>query len=125
MRNPNLVKYFQYPFIACAVCGPRYTTVTELPYDRERSTMNNFPFCQQTEPESCIQEYSDFNNRRFHAQPNACKDCGPHISLYDNVRKKVATPNPIEKVATLLKQGYIVAVKGLGGFHLAADAENN
>ena len=111
---------FQYPFINCTNCGPRYTIIDDIPYDRPKTSMKHFKMCP-----ICQEEYDDPKNRRFHAQPNACKDCGPHISLYDNDRKKVETNNPIEKAATLLKQGYIVAVKGLGGFHLAADAENN
>ncbi|MES0445509.1 MAG: carbamoyltransferase HypF [Desulfobacterales bacterium] len=111
---------FQYPFINCTNCGPRYTIIDDIPYDRPKTSMKHFKMCP-----ICQEEYDDPENRRFHAQPNACKDCGPHISLYDNARKKVETNNPIEKAATLLKQGYIVAVKGLGGFHLAADAENN
>ena len=77
MRNPDLQKYYNYPFIACAVCGPRFTTVKELPYDRERSTMIKFPFCKEAKPESCVAEYSDFQNRRFHAQTFACSVCGP------------------------------------------------
>ena len=111
---------FQYPFINCTNCGPRYTIIDDIPYDRPKTSMKHFKMCP-----ICQEEYDDPENRRFHAQPNACKDCGPHISLYDNTRKKVATPNPIEKAATLLKQGGIIAVKGLGGFHLAVDAENN
>lgn len=111
---------FQYPFINCTNCGPRYTIIDDIPYDRPKTSMKQFKMCSM-----CQEEYDDPENRRFHAQPNACKDCGPHMSLYDNDRKKVATPNPIEKAVTFLKQGYIVAIKGLGGFHLAVDAENN
>jgi hydrogenase maturation protein HypF len=111
---------FQYPFINCTNCGPRYTIIDDIPYDRPKTSMKHFTMCP-----ICQEEYDGPENRRFHAQPNACKDCGPHISLYDNARKKVETNNPIEKAAKLLKQGDIVAVKGLGGFHLAADAEND
>ena len=82
MHSPKKEKYYNYPFIACAICGPRFTTVTKLPYDREHSTMIEFPFCTQAEPESCVQEYSDFNNRRFHAQTFACSVCGPHYEPF-------------------------------------------
>ena len=89
MRNPDLQKYYNYPFIACAVCGPRFTTVTELPYDRERSTMIKFPFCKEAKPESCAAEYSDFHNRRFHAQTFACSVCGPNYQLYDKEKTRL------------------------------------
>lgn len=111
---------YQYPFINCTNCGPRYTIIDDIPYDRPKTSMKHFIMCQQ-----CQAEYDDPVNRRFHAQPNACFDCGPHISLYDNTKRPVMARNPIEKSVALLKQGYILAIKGLGGFHLAADAENN
>ncbi len=97
MRNPHMEKYFMYPFTACSVCGPRYTTVTALPYDRERSTMIEFPFCKQAKPESCDQEYSDLNNRRFHAQTFACSVCGPHYKLYNN-QKKIIKEGSIKEI---------------------------
>jgi len=128
MRNHSLKKYYQYPFIACAVCGPRFTTVTELPYDRERSTMVKFPFCQRAEPESCIQEYSDFNNRRFHAQTFACSVCGPHYTLY-NQQKEIIQRNSIDVIlretAKRINEGEIVAVKGIGGVHLVCLTDDN
>jgi len=111
---------FQYPFINCTNCGPRYTIIDDIPYDRPKTSMKHFKMCPV-----CQAEYDDPASRRFHAQPNACKDCGPHVSLYDNARKKLTDTNPIKKSATLLKQGHIIAIKGLGGFHLAVDAENN
>jgi len=110
---------FGYPFINCTNCGPRYTIIDDIPYDRPETSMKHFKMCP-----ICQAEYDDPENRRFHAQPNACKDCGPYVTLYDRDRKKVNTPNPIEKTATLLKQGCIIAIKGLGGFHLAVDAGN-
>ncbi|MFH1581970.1 MAG: carbamoyltransferase HypF [Pseudomonadota bacterium] len=82
--------------------------------------MKHFKMCKM-----CWDEYDDPENRRFHAQPNACEECGPHATLYDNSGKKLDTRNPVEKTAELLKQGYIIAIKGLGGFHLAVDAEND
>jgi len=111
---------FQYPFINCTNCGPRYTIIVDIPYDRPQTSMKHFKMCPL-----CQAEYDNPANRRFHAQPNACEDCGPHVRLFDNARQKIATTNPIEKTATLLKQGCIIAVKGLGGFHLAVDAEND
>jgi hydrogenase maturation protein HypF len=111
---------FRYPFINCTNCGPRYTIIHDIPYDRPKTSMTHFKMCP-----ACLAEYDDPQNRRFHAQPNACADCGPDVSLYDIIQKKVDTPTPIETAAALLKQGKIVAIKGLGGFHLAADAEND
>ena len=128
MRNPNLKKFFQYPFIACAVCGPRFTTVTELPYDRERSTMIKFPFCKKADPESCIQEYTDFKNRRFHAQTFACSVCGPHYKLFDKTQEEIEKES-IEQIlletAVRINEGEIVAIKGIGGTHLVCLANND
>ncbi len=128
MRSPKKEKYYNYPFIACAICGPRFTTVTKLPYDREHSTMIEFPFCTQAEPESCVQEYSDFNNRRFHAQTFACSVCGPHYELY-NKQKEILKDDSIESIlqetAKRINEGYIVAVKGIGGVHLVCLADND
>ncbi len=111
---------FGYPFINCTNCGPRYTIINDIPYDRPKTSMKHFTMCP-----ICQAEYDDHGNRRFHAQPNACAECGPHIDLYDNTRQKTATPKPLEKTVELIKQGYIIAIKGLGGFHLAVDAEND
>jgi hydrogenase maturation protein HypF len=111
---------YRYPFINCTNCGPRYTIIDDIPYDRPKTSMKHFQMCKR-----CQVEYDDPENRRFHAEPNACDVCGPHVTLYDNVRRKIETENPIEKAATLLKQGFILAIKGLGGYHLAADAENS
>jgi hydrogenase maturation protein HypF len=117
--NPD-DRRFKYPFINCTNCGPRYTIIDNIPYDRPKTSMKIFKMCPV-----CQAEYDAPDNRRFHAQPNACEDCGPHVELYDKNRKKVPALDPIEKTAVLLKQGFIVAIKGLGGFHLAADAENS
>ncbi len=127
MQNPHSKKYYKYPFIACAVCGPRFTTVTELPYDRERSTMREFPFCQKAEPQSCIQEYSDFKNRRFHAQTFACSVCGPHYTLYNNMREiieNLSIDSILQKTVNMINEGNIVAIKGIGGTHLVSLAED-
>ncbi len=123
MKNSRLTNYYMYPFIACAVCGPRYTTVTELPYDRERSTMVEFPFC-----ESCLHEYTDFDNRRFHAQTFACSKCGPNYKLYNNSREEIQKDSMkkiMEETAKRINEGDIAAVKGIGGVHLVCRADND
>lgn len=115
-------RYF-YPFTNCTQCGPRYSIIYELPYDRPNTTMNEFIMCQK-----CLKEYEDPKNRRFHAQPNACSECGPKLSLYNRNGKLVMANNNqaiIEKVKKLLKAGKIVAIKSMGGFQLACDAEND
>jgi len=128
MRNPDLQKYYNYPFIACAVCGPRFTTVRELPYDRERSTMIKFPFCKKAKPESCMAEYSDFQNRRFHAQTFACSVCGPNYQLYDKGKNSIKTDSidEIIKITTKrIKEGEVAAIKGIGGVHLVCLANDD
>ena len=110
---------FRYPFINCTNCGPRFTIIKDIPYDRGKTTMNNFKMCSL-----CQSEYDDIENRRYHAQPNACADCGPQVSLYQN-KRKLEGIDPIEKAVKLLEEGKIGAIKGLGGFHLACDATNN
>ena len=116
--NPNDRRYL-YPFINCTNCGPRYTIITDIPYDRPNTSMRAFRMCER-----CRTEYDDPMDRRFHAQPNACAECGPTVTLYDAKQKHVNTSDAIKKAAEFLKQGRVVAVKGLGGFHLTADAEN-
>ncbi len=110
---------FHYPFINCTNCGPRYTIVRDIPYDRANTSMAVFPMCSD-----CQREYDDPRNRRFHAQPNACWKCGPHVELWDGAGQAIDCANPISKTVELLAAGEIVAVKGLGGFHLAVDAMN-
>ena len=110
---------FRYPFINCTNCGPRFTIIKDIPYDRKKTTMNNFKMCSL-----CQGEYDNIEDRRYHAQPNACADCGPQVSFYQN-KIKLEGIDPIEEAAKLLKEGKIGAIKGLGGFHLACDATNN
>ena len=110
---------FRYAFINCTNCGPRYTIIDDLPYDRSKTSMRHFKMCP-----ACQAEYDDPSNRRFHAQPNACATCGPCMELYDQQKKLVCGPDPIAQTAMLLKSGFIAAIKGLGGYHLAVDAEN-
>ena len=117
MNDPS-DRRFQYPFINCTNCGPRFTIVKTVPYDRHQTSMAHFPLC-----DACQKEYTDPCNRRFHAQATACEICGPHVQLI-NSKKKSIIGNPIQKAVEYLKQGRIIAIKGLGGFHLAVDATN-
>lgn len=125
---------YHYPFINCTNCGPRFTIIRSLPYDRAATSMDCFPMCPE-----CAAEYADPLDRRFHAQPDACFDCGPHITWSEAVNGNAcgnssATPAVgttreasdaiIERCVELLADGGIVAIKGLGGFHLACDASN-
>ena len=107
---------FRYPFINCTDCGPRFTIIEALPYDRERTSMRAFPMCPD-----CAREYHDPADRRFHAEPIACPACGPRLELLDRLGGPMAG-DPIERAARLLADGWIVALKGLGGFHIACDA---
>jgi hydrogenase maturation protein HypF len=109
----------RYAFTNCTNCGPRFTIATSVPYDRPNTTMVSFPMCGQ-----CRSEYESPANRRFHAQPNACPACGPRLWLTDSAGIETPTPDPIRAAADALRHGLIVAVKGLGGFHLACDATN-
>ncbi|MGD9209678.1 MAG: carbamoyltransferase HypF, partial [Desulfobacteraceae bacterium] len=108
---------FRYPFTNCTNCGPRYTIIHDIPYDRPKTAMAAFKMCSL-----CKAEYNDPTNRRFHAQPNACPTCGPQLTLCSNDKQSIITEDPIKTTADLLKEGHIVAIKGLGGFHLAVDA---
>lgn len=110
---------YRYPFTNCTLCGPRLTIVVDVPYDRSRTTMSVFPLCPE-----CRAEYGDPESRRFHAQPNACPTCGPRLSLTDPIGIRLPVLDPLAEVRRLLIQGSIVAMKGLGGFHLACDARN-
>jgi len=131
---------YLYPFINCTNCGPRYTITESLPYDRPNTTMSVFKMCAD-----CEREYNDPRNRRFHAQPNACPVCGPHVTLIikdenisslseDTDTKKTfqkhsngtsVAHDPLERTINLLKEGNIIAIKGLGGYHIACDAGNS
>jgi len=118
LNNPKDRRY-RYPFINCTNCGPRYTIVERIPYDRPFTSMRVFPMCH-----ACEAEYRDPENRRFHAQPNACPDCGPQLSLRDNSGNELELADPISKTSQLLKDGKVIAIRGLGGFHLAVHANN-
>jgi hydrogenase maturation protein HypF len=109
-----------YPFINCTQCGPRYSIIERLPYDRDRTTMRCFRMCPR-----CEAEYRDPRNKRFHAEPNACPQCGPRLQLSDAGGRPLATGNDaLRQAAAALCGGKIVAVKGVGGFHLMADASD-
>ncbi len=110
---------FQYPFINCTNCGPRFTIISNVPYDRDKTMMKKFIMCP-----GCRGEYENPLDRRFHAQPNACKECGPVITLVKNSRK-IHSAGAIREAIQILLKGKIVAIKGLGGFHLACDATND
>jgi hydrogenase maturation protein HypF len=121
--DPNDRRYL-YPFINCTNCGPRFTIIKDLPYDRPATTMADFPMC-----DACRAEYENPLDRRFHAQPTACPDCGPFVQLRNSSITSVSTIDlrlsAILKARQLLREGKILAIKGLGGFHLACDATNN
>jgi len=108
-----------YPYINCTNCGPRYTVVLGLPYDRGNTTMKDWPL-----DDYCAEEFRDAGNRRFHAQPVACPACGPGYYLQPQEKTLPGTDSAINHAAELLSAGKIVAVKGLGGYHLACDARN-
>ena len=112
MRTPGDRRY-RHPFLNCTNCGPRFTIIQSIPYDRERTAMGAFPMC-----EDCQAEYTDITDRRYHAQPTCCPNCGPTLTYLDGAGK-VVEGDPIQLAQAQLRQGGIVAVKGLGGFHLA------
>ncbi|MFC1763657.1 carbamoyltransferase HypF [Planctomycetota bacterium] len=117
MADPMNFRY-QYPFINCTNCGPRYSIVKTIPYDRPNTTMARFSMCRR-----CAGQYGDVGDRRFHAQPVACPTCGPQVWLTDARGERLANEGGcFTQAATLLKEGKIVAIKGIGGFHLAVNA---
>ena len=108
-----------YEFTNCTNCGPRFSIIKEIPYDRNKTTMSEFKMCKL-----CKSEYLDPTNRRFHAQPNACEECGPEIWIEDTKGNRLDIEDPISFAQNMLSQGKIFAIKGLGGFHLACDGLN-
>ncbi len=111
---------FRYPFTNCTNCGPRFTIIEDVPYDRPKTTMGKFAMCPQ-----CRREYDDPADRRFHAQPNACPVCGPRVQLCDREGKSLSAEDSISSAIRLLREGKILAIKGLGGFLLACDAQDS
>lgn len=118
MRTPGERRY-RYPFINCTHCGPRFTIIRAMPYDRPFTVMASFPLCPQ-----CDKEYCDPYDRRFHAQPVACPACGPHLA-WRSADVQAEKEEALQAAVAMLKAGGIVAVKGIGGFHLACDARNS
>lgn len=112
-------KRHNYAFTNCTNCGPRYSLIKSMPYDRENTTMEEFEMCPK-----CQEEYNNPKDRRFHAQTNCCPHCGPKLSLLDSMGQKIPCKDEILKTADILREGKIVAIKGIGGFHLACDAYN-
>ncbi len=108
---------YRYPFINCTHCGPRLTIIRDIPYDRQYTSMACFPMCSQ-----CDAEYKNPTDRRFHAEPNACPVCGPSLTLLDSDGLKIESLDPVSMTIDFIKAGKILAVKGLGGFHLCVDA---
>jgi len=117
IKNNKDTRRYDYPFTNCTNCGPRFTIIKEMPYDRPHTTMQEFQMCKD-----CSAEYSDPGNRRFHAQPNACKKCGPKLFLTDKNGKKIDCENIIDTSSELLLRGKIIALKSLGGFQIACSA---
>lgn len=115
----NSDRRYEYPFTNCTNCGPRFSIVEKLPYDRPFTSMKKFKMCLD-----CMAEYGNPADRRFHAQPNACPVCGPHVFLVEKGVRTAEKDEALERVSRLLSDGALVAIKGLGGFHLACDASN-
>lgn len=114
-------RWFRYPFNSCAYCGPRYSIMQDIPYDREKTSMIDFPLCNL-----CNNEYNEPDNiRRFHAQGISCPACGPRLWLTDKNGEKIDCEDPIIEAARLINEGYILSIKGIGGFHIAALASDD
>ena len=118
MRDPTNPRY-RYAFINCTNCGPRYSIIQSMPYDRAQTTMRKFAMCP-----SCQHEYTNIDDRRYHAQPNACPVCGPKLQLTSNNGTPIETTDIVKYAISRLREGAIIAIKSLGGFHLIADAYN-
>jgi len=111
---------YRYPFINCTDCGPRLTIIRDVPYDRSCTSMSVFPLC-----EDCRHEYEDMSDRRFHAEPNACPVCGPRLCLLDGKGNPIEAGDVVKEAQRLIKAGKVLAIKGLGGFHLCVNAQDD
>jgi len=120
ITNEKDTRRYHYPFTNCTNCGPRFTIIKGMPYDRPRTTMDGFKMCPE-----CSKEYNDPEDRRFHAQPNACIKCGPRLILADSKGKAVGDKEPLESASRLLKEGKLIGIKSLGGFQIACDASSD
>lgn len=118
IRNPADRRY-KYPFNACTDCGPRFTVIDSVPYDREKTSMDEFPLC-----DDCLIEYRNPSNRRYHGEAICCSDCGPQMAIYEK-NELIECDNPIRLGADKLREGKILAIKGIGGTHLVVDAYND
>ncbi|NRT72251.1 carbamoyltransferase HypF [Clostridium beijerinckii] len=118
IRSKGNLRY-KYAFTNCTQCGPRYSIIKALPYDRQNTTMKDFSMCDE-----CKEEYENPLSRRFHAQPNCCEKCGPKLFLTNNRGDQVKCEDPIKKTISLIEEGKILAIKGIGGFHLVCDGRN-
>ena len=118
IRNPK-DRHYKYPFNACTNCGPRFTVIENVPYDRERTSMEEFPLCDE-----CLKEYKQPLDRRYHGEAICCSKCGPEITIYKGL-EKLNVENAIKKGSEILKKGKILAIKGIGGTHLVVDAYND
>ena len=118
IRNPTDRRY-KYPFNACTDCGPRFTVIDSVPYDREKTSMDEFPLC-----DDCLIEYRNPSNRRYHGEAICCSDCGPQMAIYEK-NELIECDNPIRLGADKLREGKILAIKGIGGTHLVVDAYND
>ena len=117
--NENDKRRFQYPFTSCTQCGPRYTILKRTPYDRNGLSISDFPLCDE-----CILEYNSPNDKRFHSETICCKNCGPTYFLVDKQGSSINTTKQLSLISKLVSEGSIVAVKGIGGFHLITSAFN-
>lgn len=111
---------YEYPFISCVNCGPRFSVIKSLPYDRDKTSMSEFELC-----ETCQEEYENPKDRRYHAQTTCCKDCGVRLSLLGSNAIEIKCANIVEEASSLIAQGKILAIKGVGGYHLVCDATND
>ncbi|NRY63984.1 carbamoyltransferase HypF [Clostridium beijerinckii] len=118
IRSKGNLRY-KYAFTNCTQCGPRYSIIKALPYDRQNTTMKEFYMCEE-----CKDEYENPLNRRFHAQPNCCENCGPKLFLTNNHGEQIKCEDPIKETISLIEEGKILAIKGIGGFHLVCDGRN-
>ncbi|MDQ6970964.1 MAG: carbamoyltransferase HypF [Mariprofundus sp.] len=116
VNNPS-DRHYQYPFTNCTHCGPRLSIIRAVPYDRSHTSMSDFEMC-----DACLAEYQNAKKRRFHAQPNACPDCGPRLLWLNEKGETLDVADALVEAVKLIKQGHIVAIKGIGGIHLACDA---